>query len=364
MLYDAEKLARSIERAPDFARRTARDYLREDRLVRRFRIGSAFYAAELRGYRSTYYVLVRLDQPEAAADCTCDRPKQPCPHSTALLLDLESKPGRYDELGWRAILGADAARDAAPLTASLDWSSIPETPPWWRTALADEAAARIEEMLRSSHRARALDRDPLTEIFSELNPTVAASAAIQALYKKWAQEHRAGIRPEDGPTWVNLHWMQPSLVSGPLQLPPAAANSAVHTLLHRLSDPSPWLDTTPERLNALMHDLTVLSPDLGHQLWSYHNVSVLSHADALFEAGHRQLAASWLESELPDDPDCRRQARIRLVDWLDVDATIPHRLALTWETGRLDWVEPVRDHLKPHEWDSIVNALKTPPSEG
>lgn len=361
---DVEKIIQLLDRAADYARRTGRDYLREDRLVRRFRIGGNIFAAELRGYRSTYHVVVRFRPGNDGLECSCDRIKQPCAHAAALLLDLQSKSDQYFELGWRAVVAAERARLAMPVVAEIDWNLIPDVAPWWRTVEPWQAVERLLPLMdRATRRGQPLARNRLTEIWAELNPEAILLPQTQALFADWIKPYQTSARPEDGADWVALRWMQPALGWTVSLSPPEVAAAQIAALLHRLTDPAPLLQTTPARRAALMHDLTVLDARLGHQLWTVLRTPVLDHADALFAAGQRDWAAAWLESELPEHPALRRQARARLVDWLADEASVPHRLALAWDTGNLEWLTPVRQYLNPQEWESIMTALKTPSSE-
>lgn len=78
-----------IGRIPEKTLRLARDYIYEDRCIRKMRMPGRLIA-ELRGYHDSYIPHFELSKDLWQGGCTCTRPA-PCAHIGALLLSFPGK---------------------------------------------------------------------------------------------------------------------------------------------------------------------------------------------------------------------------------------------------------------------------------
>lgn len=349
---------------PTAIQRNARDYLTAGRLRRRLRQGTALYAAELRGYQDVYHVWLTSCQTPSLS-CTCDRARGICTHAAALLLDLDSSPDLYTEASWAAAVQTLHDQPKWPFGSGLDWNLITEQRPWWRVPFNPQYLEEFMQIAEAPSRPLNLGRDPAAALWAEMDISWMSQDFVIALFDQWLKNHNK-LSPQDLPLWALLHWMQPSLPLDWLFLTADQPNT-VKSLLRQLFHPGPLINSTSARREAILSDLTLVQPELAMVLWDladdldpYH----FRQADALYLAGRSKDAAALLEHEMPTDPIARRQARQRLIQWVDLNDSLPHRMALAWEKGSLEVLLPVRHLIKSEDWLSITRALEETGTSG
>ncbi|PSR22835.1 MAG: hypothetical protein C7B45_05015 [Sulfobacillus acidophilus] len=347
-----------LDTVPRPLRHHAQDYLTEDRLARRLRRGSTLYTAELRGYRDRYWPRATIEGGVWAVTCTCDRRPKLCAHAVALMLDLSRFSADYAEAPWKLVVQADRLIADWPFESPLTWHLIPVTTPFWRKPQAEDFLPTLVSLLQTAANLH-LAEDPSLPIWAELHPSWLNHAAIQHLWTDWLRQYQSP-RAQDAPLWVRLHWMQPvlKLTSVFLALDTSAAASAI---FRQLWSPQPLIVPTPKRQRALLADLTLVHPELAALVWPFFRGTdpfALAQADALYLAGRQHEAIQRLEQDLPDDAAARKQVRLRLIEWLDLNDSVPHRLALAWESGSLTYAEPIHHLLSDAQWTRLTDALR------
>lgn len=338
-------------------RQHAQDYLTEDRLVRRIRRGWALYTAELRGYQDTYRPRATVQNDVWDVGCTCARRHMPCSHAVALMLDLSRFFSEYVEAPWNLVVQAQQVMADWPFDQNFPWQHVPTVTPFWRKPFTPADLTKLTVLLSGASVSR-LAQDPAIPLWAELHPTWINHPIVYRLWDEWLTRHLNPL-PSDAVLWVTLHWMQPNLPLSPvfLALSPWPTATAI---FQQLWNPAPLIVATPDRQRALLADLTLVLPDLGNSLWPlFRDIDphALAQADAAYLAGHRQKAIQLLDQDLPSDPKARRDVRLRLINWLDPKASVPHRLALAWESGSITYVEPIRSFLTDRDWDLLIQAL-------
>lgn len=335
----------------------ARDYLAADRLVRRWAREPSLLAAEVRGYGGTYHVFLECGDDKPTSQCSCERPRRPCAHLAALALDVQLHREWYKTPGWAVCRSAQEVWRRWPLDEGLDWSTVPEQLPWWRRKpSADKVGDFVRQYPKTPSRPRELEA--AWSILSECHPDWLTYSEIRTRLEEWiADQLPASTRDVEG--WALCHWMQPTLPLGPVFLSVRDNECAALAVLALLVRPTALVPPRPDRIRALLTDLTFIATDLADPLWRFWPVDPdhLAQADALYVVGRREEAIRLLESELPQDRAARAAVRERLIAWLEPAASLPHRLALAWERGSLEPVIPVRHLLDPEEWDLLARAI-------
>lgn len=337
-------------------RNQGRDYLREDRLVRRVRIGDRFYAAELRGYQDIYHPALERAGGAWRLHCSCDR-RLPCAHLAALMDDVTHAV--YPEIPWRLGTQLEHPLSAWMTDQWFPWEQVPDQlSPWQRPPGDVSWYTATRETL---HVPAALQDDRLAAQLAEMHPDWIAHETIGPVVERW----RTGRleRPLGAPgLWAALQWVQPRLPLEPVWIAWAAnPQPARDALLQRLFDPDPAWAATGERRLALLRALTVVHRDSARPIWEvfrYDDPWRLQEADALFVADARLEAIDVLERHMPGTTEARRAARSRLIDWLPLPDSVPHRLAMALDTGATEWVEPVRPWIDTDAWNAFNRALR------
>ncbi len=359
-----ETLQHHIDALPSHTKRTARDYLAEDRLTRRIRHGEQSFAGELRGYQDRYHPAAAVDKQGLSPTCTCDR-RQPCGHVSALLIDIERHILSYPEVPW------DVVRQWVLDTvwqwdAAFAWQLVPDATPEWRMPYRPELGASVLAQVRSADYVP-LARDPRVGIWAEAHSSWWEVPEFLQGFSRWASGAR--LSSADPRLCAALIWMQPALpmarlIDAGLMHRIALAAPLLGWLFH----PRPVLASSSARQLRALESLTLAVPDGSENfLWdAFPDVDPdhLARADALYLAGHPQHAIRLLEQHLPTESLARRAARQRLVDWMNLDAGIPHRTALALETGQLDFVLPVRHLIGDSEWRSLEAAVRSRAGDG
>lgn len=359
MRPDIERLQRSVDSIPRRVRQSAEDYLTEDRLSRRIRHGKSTYSAELRGYHDQYRPVARNGDDALLLSCTCDRRQMPCAHAAALLLDLERSRHGYPEAPWELALAGGGTLLTWPFDPGLPWHTVAEQIPVWRMPFDLEPWERIQKRLEWNG-ARTLTQDGAAKIWAELHPSWLSEDRVRAAFETWL-ENWLGRPSRDWREWVLLSWMQPDLPLAPVFLATDREKPvAVREILAHLFSQGHVVAPTPGRQKAMLTNLTLVETTLGDALWASLGVSDadrIARADALYLSGAHEKAAQLLERELPESPEERRAARERLVRWQSLEDSLPHRLALAWERGSTEILEPVRHLLTPSQWSSLTAAV-------
>ncbi len=361
----ADQLRESLHALPGWVRRSGQDYLTQDRLTRRLRIGETIYGARLLGYRDHYTVWTTHDKGNVwSTYCDCDRRERPCPHGAALLLDLSQSRPLYQEAPWRLAVQATALLASWPFAAGLDWHLIPEGPSRWRNPFAPEGVILIGQLLeRQPKQTPRLHRDSLTALWAEMHPSWNQDAVVREYFHRWLAPYLEAPL-QDFSQWALLHWMQPQLDLSSLflGLEGQPATLMLEALLRQLCERNALIQPNVHRHRALLSDMTLIRPGFTSTLWDIFDDSErgrLAQADALYLADQKSQAINLLETALPQEPGVRRQARIRLIQWLDESAGLPHRLALAWDAGSPEELAPVRHLFTTQQWETVLKALQT-----
>jgi len=355
---DSELLQTTIDALAIKARHRAQDYLTEDRLSRRVRFGQHLFMAELRGYQDTYHPWVEIIGTTLSHGCDCSRPGY-CSHTTALFMDLERLPIDYPEISWTLAQEYYGAVQKWVRREDFPWSQIPEMVPPWRYPAHDEKWAKIKETLQltSSHHPLAHDRHAM--VFAEAHPTWLSYAPFLDTFSSWIANRRVES-VGDIPKWVSLQWFQPQLPLNSVWIQMANNKLATQEWLQQLFTPNNLIYATAQRERVSLTALTLIDSRIARPLWSFFNhvdPTRVAEADALYLSGHVLDAIHLLETNLPDAPRSRLAVRQRLIAWLSLEDSIPHRLALAWETGSEDVLEPVKDLLSSRQRSEIMQAL-------
>ncbi len=343
--------------------RRAQDYLTQDRLHRRLRLGDHTLAAELIGYQDTYHMALTTGI-QYELTCSCSLPSQPCVHAVALVLDVDRHFQDYTEASWKACLQAKDALSRWPFDEGLDWSLIDKARPWWRHAYQAERLEAIREGALRPPARQGIAKDASLALWAELDPSWLSHPAVTDAFRIWL-DTRSPVVPQDWPLWILLHWMQPLLPLNAIFLSAVHPSRAAQALLAQMHHPAPLIRPTAQRHIRLLEDITLLDPDLANPLWTlaegldpYH----LVQADALFVANQRKKAIALLERHLPNDKNARRQARRRLVQWTSPEDSVPHQLAMAWESGLIEDLTSIQHLISPQTWDRVTRAIQTDPN--
>jgi hypothetical protein len=274
------------------------------------------------------------------------------------MLDLSRCSAEYPEAPWKLVVQADHQLENWPFEPAFVWPLIPVETPFWRKPPTDASLADLSKLLETPGHPH-LGQDPSLPVWAELHPRWMNHEVIQRLWQKWLVPHHAP-RAQDATLWVKLHWMQPALKLNAVfaALNPAAVAVAI---FHMLWCPVPLVVPTSERQRVLVADLTLVQPDLAMFVWPFFRNTdpfSLAQADALYLAGRPQQAIECLDQDLPDDPRVREQVRLRLIEWLAPEDSVPHRIALAWESGSLSYAEPIRHLMSDAEWTQLMRALR------
>lgn len=339
---------------------TARDYLYEDRLVRRTRWPSRI-AAELHGYHDRYIPHCAQNSEGLQVGCTCAR-EGLCAHVAALLLDFEQHPDHYVPLPSYDVFRAlrhDASWDWAR-GSEFPWYKIPEDLPFWRFP-------PIPEALNKWNRAFSSPIHNDTIIFAMLkdcHPAWCESDNWQQLFQSWLA-HTAK-QTEDPAVWIDLIACNPQLPFDPLTMTGPALDRRVQDIvLHYLWALPGGQESPPVlRLLALFTRTTdFLDRPIVDWLWErfrWADPNFLNQADAYYQAGHLDQAVRLLEDRLPAHPSARHAARERLISWIgDPKERLAHQIADVLETGSEDNLNQLRQYLPDPEWQRIREAFKT-----
>ncbi|MCL5117126.1 MAG: hypothetical protein M1272_08270 [Firmicutes bacterium] len=356
-----------LDRLPDRLRQRARDYLTEDRLRRRMRIGMHLYAAELRGYEDVHHPSIRAVRGEWRYHCSCGRRQMPCPHVAALLVDLTTPKIRYPEAPWALAVEHHAAVADWLTEQPFPWQAVPEDIPPWRLPFSESAFRRTVPLLERSDPRAPLAQDGAAALWAEADDTWIQEPSVLERYYAWL-EPRLERPLRDLAPWVTLQWMQPDLPMARVWMSAAAtASTPLEPMLRRLFEGQALHEPTDGRIRSLLAAITVIAPHGASSLWDAFRAVDPHHlfeADALYLRGYQAEAVALLERELPEPPEPRRLARERLVRWLPPKESLPHRLALAWDTGSTTILDPVRSLISDSEWSDIIRALsERSPSE-
>ncbi len=354
-LFDLQQY---IDQMSSHIKRTARDYLAEDRLIRRVSHGGQSFAAELRGYQDRYHPTAAVHHQGLATSCSCER-RQPCSHAAALLMDMEQHRLTYPEVPWD-VVRVWATDRAWRWDAHFPWDLVPDSIPDWRLPFRAEAWETVEPRFAQEDYIP-LSRDPRARIWAEADPSWWERTDFQTHFRTWVRGAR--LDSADPALCAALIWMQPELPVVPLITAGLMGRPSMAGLLMGwLFQQRPVLAPTPERVRRALESLTMTVPDAAEFLWGQFpevDPHHLALADALYLAGRPQHAVRTLEQHLPTENQARRAARARLVEWLDLEAGIPHRTALALETGQWDFVLPVRHLIGDAEWQALEEAVRT-----
>lgn len=358
MAFREDLLYSAFDSAPSKAQQMARDYLLAERVGHRIRVGSV-YACRIQGYNDAYYPQIVMREEALTTRCNCPSRHDPCRHVLALIADLVHSPRLYAEAPFRVVWHYEQLSPQDLLSSqAFPWHLVPKTPPLWTQPFSEASLTEVHLAFRKT--SSRLQADPDIWFWAELHPSWLDKPLIQDQFDQWLALRRdLVVDASDARAWVVLHWMQPRL---PLASIFAQQWPAFLTpLMACLFNPSPLREATCNRTRALLTDLTALSPPLADALWPmFRSVDPfrLHQADALYVAGYPDKAIALLHDHLPDDGVGRRQARERLVRWLDLREGLGHRLALAWDTRSLKILDPVRDLLSEEEWTTIAKALQ------
>ncbi len=350
-----DRLVDILDKAPIRTLNQARDYRRDDRLVRRLRVGTQFYAAELVGYQDRYHPAVRFDGNSPSATCTCSR-RMPCAHAVALLLDLAEVLHLFLELPWALRNVLETSPTAWLLDQPFPWERIPQEAPAWRLP----PDGRAPHWLPTGDTRSPLSRDGATPIFAEMHPGWLENAAVERRLGSWI-EQRLDQGRDEAYLWVQLAWFQPALPLTPVWMTFAGNGDARLAMLQQLMAPSPYWHATPFRRVSLLRALTVVDRLTATPFWDIFrsdDPNRLAQADSLYLSGDQAGACRVLEEHLPEDPEARRKVRARLIAWLSPAEALPHRLALALESGESSWAIAVQDTVNSDAWNLFSRAFR------
>lgn len=343
-----------LDQAPSRILNQARDYRRDDRLGRRLRVGTSLYTAELVGYQDRYHPAVRFDTNPIVASCTCSRGTL-CAHAAALVLDLREGFDLYPELPWALRPLMANGFTAWLLDQSFPWERIPKVAPAWRLPPTD----RAPDWLLAGDATAPLSRDGAAEIFADMHPAWLQNADVHRQVAIW-RDQRLTRERERADLWVQLAWCQPALPLNPVWMAFADDLNARLALVRQLGAPPLFWESTPARRVSMLKALTLVDPATAIPCWEMYRSDDphrLAQADSLYLAGDGAGACRVLEEHLPQDPEARIEARVRLITWLSPAEALPHRLALALETGNSPWATQVRGTVDPDAWDLFSRAF-------
>lgn len=329
--------------------------------MRRLRIGTTDFSAEIRGYQDRYRARAVVQTSGITVFCSCESGRAACGHAAALLIDLDRNLNAYCEAPWDLARTTNTILSAWPFQQTVDWGLIPEGPPSWRRSYRETDSDWLAVELQRAQSGR-LDRDPMTRIWAELDPTWLEHAAVQQLFAQWLERY-LGAPVHDQALWALLHWMQPNLTLSPIISFLTNNAAAAQAFMEFLWRPH-LIRATPERLLTCLADLTVVDPTLAQAMWPQYarlDPGSLAEADAWYRAGNHPRAIRLLEQHLSDDPLLRHQARVRLAAWMSLEDSVPHRIALALESRSTEPVEPVRHLIDREAWQSLVTSLGAEP---
>jgi hypothetical protein len=349
-----------VDQLPVGARRQAEDYLIQDRLVRRWQRPPQIFAAELRGYRDVYHPHLVGVPDQLKGQCDCNRRGSTCPHLAALALDLDRHPHWYVQTPWDLFLQTREWLAHPPLDWPDPWPWLPEEPLAWQKPYASDLLPHILASLEKGNPRAPLD--VTWPIWADLHPSWLTASPIHEAFTAWLAA-RLPFRHLHVKRWVWLSWAQPDLDLAPVYLafPESDAGAMVKEALALLFGPALWRDASGARQIALLKVVTWLDPALAAELWPrfpQHGSWVLAAADAYYQAGEQEKAQATLIQSWPEDPASRRAARHRLIAWLPLADSLPHRLALAIEERSLELLEPVRHLLSRDDWTQLTQQLK------
>lgn len=342
-------------------RQTARDYLYEDRLVRRLAAPGKI-VAELRGYHDRYTPHCAENSQGLQLGCSCLR-RQPCAHVAALLTGFGHAPDSFLP-PWPPVGAEPDAWWAWAAGMPFAWDAIDETPPAWRRPFDADSMAWWAAWTHTEA-ARPSAVTPPEVVLAGLHPSWTTRPEWRAAFSDWlARRLSAGVDPG---FWIPLQADNPFLPLDPLWETvtlSAAHQSRILGLLFAPSDePDPLRRIS--RVERLMGLLARLDPPPGpavrYWLWQqfeWADPLGVERADALYAGGHRDEAVRLLEEHMPGDPASRAPIRRRLASWAEGPDQLAHLVADCVERGSLDCLETLRAHLTQSDWETLSAAIR------
>ncbi len=349
-----------IQTIPDKTIRKARDYLYEDRLVRKIHM-PGHLIAELRGYQDVYIPHFELSDGLWQGGCTCNRAMS-CSHIAALLLSFRAHREHfvfppyalYCQLqnSWPLLY------QSMPGLTLL--KAMPESPPWWmlerqiaQAQLGKFAPFTIDELERIIHH-------PAT--VSDLHPSWLQDESIQTAIKNW-QGPRI-IRKPGLTFWLNLWSFNPYLpLDHILALFALEIEQNVPLILQQLWSPPP-VPFPMERHWQRIHRLLFLLEQNSSVpiIWLWDQLDRLdplhlARAHALLRQHGSDQAIHYLEQHWPEHPQDQHTVRQTLISWLPSDKSLPFRVADCLETGSQTELRALKTVLDPGAFRDLVTVF-------
>ncbi len=329
--------------------KTARDYLYEDRLVRKMAM-SGRILAQLHGYQDSYLCHFELSGQLSQGGCTCQR-SQPCSHVAALLLNFSE---HSDEFIFPPYNLAQDLHDpwSALFVGSALIRKVPDPSPWWSLPSEMSPGKRF-----SPPEGDSVLHNPSP--LADLHPSWLTAHGAFSEQEPWFDAktiHRAGAD-----FWIHLWSFNPYLPLEPvfsvLQKDLAAH---VPTLMEALWSPSP-IPFPQERLWLSRHRLLHLaaSVDGSPATWLWNQFPgidplYLSRAQLLVEAHDLEGMVRLLEDHWPEDRSEQHTVRMALMGWLPEDRQLPYRIADCLDTGSSESLQDLKTRLPREEWEDLA----------
>ncbi len=328
---------------------SARDYLYEDRLVRKLAMPGRLIA-QLRGYQDSYLPHFELSGGSPQGGCTCGR-YQPCAHFTALLLTFRDHPEQFAFPPYALLRGL---MDPWPLLFADNFLNqhVPDPMPWWMLPehLAPAKQWQVPSLV-------SVTRNP--SLLADLHPSWLGRSGAGDAVDSW-RDTRA-IRKAGAPFWVSMWAYNPYLPLDNLFTSlapdlPESQNLILHTLWSHTAIPFPE-ERQALAVRRLLGLMAQIPGSPVYWLWEQFPQTdplYLARARWLLEQNDTEGAVRLLEGHWPADRQDQHTVRQALIAWLPVPAQLPYRIADCLETGSVDQLNALQSVLSPAVWDDLA----------
>lgn len=328
--------------------RYARDYLYEDRLIRKIAMPERLIA-QLRGYNDTYLPHFELSASGPQGGCNCGH-SQPCAHFTALLLAFRDHSEQFVFPPYGLY---HAVKNIWPLVfeeTSLT-QFIPDPIPHWMlpqpfVPQASWSPPPLDRVVRQP------------SLLADVHPSWLTRPDIEETIRHW---DTVLMQKAGAVFWIALWAYNPYLplesvfqVIGS-QLPPAQP-----FILETLWTKRPIALPVERQVLATHRLLTLLGqiPDTP-MIWLWNQFPeadplYLERARLLMNGNQPDKAIRLLESHWPDTKEAQHTVRQAIISWLPVPDQLPYRIADCLDTGSVLELEALQTLLSPEAWHDLA----------
>ncbi|SMC06463.1 hypothetical protein SAMN00768000_2836 [Sulfobacillus thermosulfidooxidans DSM 9293] len=346
-----------IGRIPEKTLRLARDYIYEDRCIRKMRMPGRLIA-ELRGYHDSYIPHFELSKDLWQGGCTCSRPA-PCAHIGALLLSFREHPEQFVfppyafamalQNSWNVLFEATTGKNILRL--------VPEIAPWWM--LPRNIAHTKTEPMALDNLERIIHQP---QMLVDLHPSWLDDPAILNALRGWKNPQL--IRKPGLLFWVKLWAYNPFLpLDHIFSSFPGEVEALTPVILAELWNPGviPFpRERQWQRVQRLLSLLEVIPSVPIVFLWDQFAAMdplFLGRTHALIRQGQMDQAIHYIEQHWPEDEKEQHMVRQALINWLPESKKLPYLIADCLETGSLPELQELKKHLTPEAYEDLTNLF-------